>query len=1533
MALGSAYEDDAIQALANSPTVPKPAPEAKFSAWKTITALPRGITEAAAQGMASTAEVLGGFGQVMGAYPEAMGVSPTPQQRKQADAQRQRLLAEGVNMSSEAGDLLREAGRGYRPDAVTAHAAEQVVYGFARGASKVVGGAVAAGVPGVLAAGAEEGMSAADDLRLQGVDLATRTKAGAVQGAGLALAALPLVGQTKLATAGLYAAGGPGGFMAQQAITREILQSAGYEKIGAGFDPFDPVGLAVATLLPAGFAAYGMRQQKLQRAAATLPDLPPRTDVPADPAAPAPIPSRLSPVADAVRAYPTEAVDAARVVLLAERRAAANPGAPDSIKAMDQHEAALTRAENQINAGETVRVADVAPPIADPIGALADFEARDAAPIGAWVRLPYPDSRGQSIAQVREVSIADLYLPELGADGRLQPEKRGYLPDYTARSAAGEVPPNIDVVQMEDGRLRVVDGHRRVVAAQQAGRDTIRATVSPLIDVPGDGMVPLTIELARQNPRSLGGDGYPTWADQITAAIREMQARTDAPTTTQAANPEAAAPARGAGDAPATASAADAGRGSGVEAAGLTARDTTQAVPADTNAPGQSGGAQGADSGRVVTEQQEAASPPADGFVRLYHSGSDPTAGGYFAAVPSGGVFDGFFALRDRWGSYGTGAKYFADVPETAVLKQHDLDYELDADAVKASLQKAMPWLDEEDFDSAWTAVIEDRAGKIDSDDLQRIMREDSDGAASWEAQRIRGKVAKDLGYQAVEMDDENGTSWLIVSGTPLKRVIPNDQSAPVSGGAPAAGLTKTDAQIGADLQAKIARDFDAAVVEYSSLPDAGGGKILNTDTARELSPDYLADRTKSAAVHEPASQFIKDLYARKLQEQPGPGESSLVLFTAGGTGAGKTSALSPLVGQAQIVYDTNMNGYASSRLKIEQALQAGKDVTIVLVARDPEDALVNGALPRAENQRRKFGTGRTVPLAEHIKTHIGAVETVNRLAAEFAGHPNVRIRVVDNSLGKGKAQEKPLPWLADLRYNDIEQRVRAALESEYAAGRIAAETYRGFGGQAAATADQAVGGGTGSDRRVQPADRAGLRQGPEPAGSEAGLIGGSTSAVTERGLTVPLRYRLAEAGSLTTSHTNDLTANPAFPAELQPRDRARAASAEQISRIENAIRPELLGESVKASDGAPIVGPDAVVESGNARTIALRRAYESGKADAYRAWLADNAERFGLTRQQVEGMQQPVLVRERMGEVDRAEFARQANESAVASMSPTEQAMSDARRITDMSGLVANEDGTINLAQSAEFVRQFVGQVAPTERGGLLQADGRLSAAGMQRLRNAVFARAYGDADILAMLTESTDANVRNILAGMLRAAPEVAKLADMAQAGARQEADIAGPLVEAVRLFSQLRSEGRTVQQFLAQGSMFGDGLSPEIQAMLEAVSLNARAPKRIAEMIGGMVDTVNALGDTRQMGMFGDAPTGADAVAGAAERAVMDSRLTMAAEKFPDLQVQMDGMDAPMPMAEFLATAKAEADDLAADAPLMQTAVECALLNGPG
>lgn len=389
------------------------------------------------------------------------------------------------------------------------------------------------------------------------------------------------------------------------------------------------------------------------------------------------------------------------------------------------------------------------------------------------------------------------------------------------------------------------------------------------------------------------------------------------------------------------------------------------------------------------------------------------------------------------------------------------------------------------------------------------------------------------------------------------------------------------------------------------------------------------------------------------------------------------------------------------------------------------------------------------------------------------------------------------------------------------------------------------------------------------PAGKESGSfistsdsilrdspVGRETIATTERGVEIPVRYRMVDVSKLVTSHDDALRTNPAFPQELQPRDRSRQSSEAQIARIENNINPELLAESAKASDGAPIIGSDGVVESGNARTIAMRRAYASGKADKYRAWLVDNAGRFGLTPAQARGMKQPVLVREAGGKYDRAEFARQANESAVSAMSETELAKADAQRLPDLEGLVTNDDGSINLAGSAEFVRDFMRVVVgPNERNALMTADGRLSQRGIARVRNAVFSKAYGDADIVSMLTESTDANVKNILTGMSRAAPNVARVRELMQAGARQGEDFAPDLTDAVRRFSALREKGMSVAQDQAQGDLMGDGPSPRVVEMMQKLEANARAPKRIAEMLKGLVDEIDGQGDPRQAGMFGD------------------------------------------------------------------------------
>lgn len=63
----------------------------------------------------------------------------------------------------------------------------------------------------------------------------------------------------------------------------------------------------------------------------------------------------------------------------------------------------------------------------------------------------------------------------------------------------------------------------------------------------------------------------------------------------------------------------------------------------------------------------------------------------------------------------------------------------------------------------------------------------------------------------------------------------------------------------------------------------------------------------------------------------------------------------------------------------------------------------------------------------------------------------------------------------------------------------------------------------------------------------------------------------------------------------------------------------------------------------------------------------------------------------------------------------------------------------------------------------------------------------------------------------------------------------------------------------------------------------------------------------------------------------------RLADVAKQFPDLHVMLDGMDAPVKLSDFLAEVERVAQEGtdfeigAKDAPLMQLAAQCFLLNG--
>jgi hypothetical protein len=235
------------------------------------------------------------------------------------------------------------------------------------------------------------------------------------------------------------------------------------------------------------------------------------------------------------------------------------------------------------------------------------------------------------------------------------------------------------------------------------------------------------------------------------------------------------------------------------------------------------------------------------------------------------------------------------------------------------------------------------------------------------------------------------------------------------------------------------------------NLPHAEtkGGRILNTDAARELFPEYAADRTLSAQVHEPASTFVKNLYAEKLSQPTPAGLNSKVVFTAGGTGAGKTTAIrrasqdaSDALNKAEMVYDTNMNTFKSADDKIQQALKAGRDVQIFYTYRDPVESLTEGALTRASKMEKNFGSGRTVPLSEHLKTHVGSQKTIKELAAKYKNNSNVDIRAVDNSKRPEDVKYMDIKDIPTFNEKELRKKLNEALEKSKS--NISEAIYKG---------------------------------------------------------------------------------------------------------------------------------------------------------------------------------------------------------------------------------------------------------------------------------------------------------------------------------------------------------------------------------------------------------------------------------------------------------------------------------------------------------
>ena len=126
-----------------------------------------------------------------------------------------------------------------------------------------------------------------------------------------------------------------------------------------------------------------------------------------------------------------------------------------------------------------------------------------------------------------------------------------------------------------------------------------------------------------------------------------------------------------------------------------------------------------------------------------------------------------------------------------------------------------------------------------------------------------------------------------------------------------------------------------------------------------------------------------------------------------------------------------------------------------------------------------------------------------------------------------------------------------------------------------------------------------------------------------------PGHVAVIDASLLQPSHIQGVRNPLHFIDEAQPKERNDEASVLSARKIAGNIRPEEITSSITAYTGAPTVNERGEVIQGNNRSDALRLMWESHpeQAEAYRQYLKDHAEEFGLRAEDIAALQSPVLV------------------------------------------------------------------------------------------------------------------------------------------------------------------------------------------------------------------------------------------------------------------------------------------------------------------
>ncbi len=235
--------------------------------------------------------------------------------------------------------------------------------------------------------------------------------------------------------------------------------------------------------------------------------------------------------------------------------------------------------------------------------------------------------------------------------------------------------------------------------------------------------------------------------------------------------------------------------------------------------------------------------------------------------------------------------------------------------------------------------------------------------------------------------------------------------------------LTKPEAAIEKGFSELLVNDVDCNVIRYL----VRFGRVVDTDRARELCMEYRqSEETRtlwSRATYAPAKFLSDEVFWRILEVFKFFSEPGSVMFTSGGSGSGKTTALAAINTPFDLLVDGTLTDCDGATEKIQAVIDLGFTVTVLHVYLRFDEA-VRRVIDRA------IMHGRAVTMDNLAMTHFRARETFLKLASLFETKANFRI--VDSSDTIEELTLKELLRRHDKSLDEMRQEAHDLVSNEF---------------------------------------------------------------------------------------------------------------------------------------------------------------------------------------------------------------------------------------------------------------------------------------------------------------------------------------------------------------------------------------------------------------------------------------------------------------------------------------------------------------------